>query len=106
MTTYLYLFDGTDETIEVNQRMSEPALAQIDGRKVSRIICPPQLCGVERKTWGYPYVSNALPTTIKGCKMVQQKNKNGSLSRPKPLIESRRHEREVMARNDLVRSEE
>jgi hypothetical protein len=106
MPTYLYQFTGTDETTEVVQSMRDDHLVEIDGRKVERIICRPELAGVSRTTWGYPYVSNALPTTLQGCKMVRQKKKNGTFSRPKPLIQSQRHEREVMARNDLQRAED
>jgi hypothetical protein len=47
----------------------------------------------------YPYLSNSLPRTTKGCKMKA----DPKTGRKKPLIESRRHEREVMAKNDLVK---
>lgn len=105
MPTYVYEFqDGKRERIEVFQHMKDDPIAEIDGRPVQRIICPPQLAGVDK--WvKYPYVSNSLPTTIQGCKMVRQK-KAGQWTRRKPLIESQRHEREVAARNDLMKMDD
>lgn len=98
MPTYTYEFDDTGDVTEVVQRMSEPHLTEIDGRKVHRIPVVGQFNVTAAKRWDtYPYVSNRLPTTIKGCKMVKQ---NGRL---KPLIESERHERKVMAMNDLTK---
>jgi hypothetical protein len=43
---------------------------------------------------GYPYVSSRLPRDLPGCK-------HDSLG--KPIIMSKRHEREVMARHNLKR---
>lgn len=78
--------------------MRDEPLTKIDGRKVTRVPCISEVQIVAPGKWtGYPYVSNRLPTTIKGCKMVK------SGSRLKPLIESERHEKKVMAMNDLVR---
>lgn len=107
----LYTFQSADgEAREIAFSMRDaPATGEqidIDGKVFTRVPDLPQLSGVERKTWGYPRLSNSLPTTTNGCKMVRQKKANGTYSRPKPLIESQRHEREVMARNDLVRDEE
>lgn len=102
MPTYVYEFEN-GERIEVFQSMKDDPLAEIDGRAVTKCVIAPQLAAVALSRWDkYPYVSNALPTTIQGCKMARNKRKDGRLSRPKPLIESARHEREVMAKNDLV----
>lgn len=108
MPHYDYQFTDTGAVIEVFQSMRDEPLAEIDGRSVKRVISSPQLMGLDtgRRRDKYPYVSNALPTTIQGTKMVRQKRRDGTWSRKKPLIESAKHEREVMARNDLVRSED
>jgi len=105
MPTYIYERIDTGEHIEIVQSMKDDPLAEIDGKPVRRIITSPQLCGVERKTWGYPRVSNQLDEHVKGCKMVRTKLPNGKLSRPKPLIESLRHEKEVAKRNNLVEAD-
>jgi hypothetical protein len=43
---------------------------------------------------GYPYESNSLPRGLSGC----AKSKRG-----KPIVQSRSHERELMARHNLRR---
>jgi len=48
-------------------------------------------------TGTYPYESRALPDTIEGCPRS---------ARGKPIVTSRRHERELMARYGLVRAED
>jgi hypothetical protein len=57
--------------------------------------------GIHRKTHQYPYVSHRLPSTTKGVDLVRTRN-----GRMKPLIKSRKHEEEVMAKNDLQRDGE
>lgn len=47
----------------------------------------------------YPYISTSLPRTLRGCSLAPAPHSG----RMKPLIESRQHEKEVMAINDLVR---
>lgn len=42
----------------------------------------------------YPYVSNALPRNHAGCKLTHQ---------GKPIVESRRHERNLMSRFGYAR---
>lgn len=69
---------------------------QVDGRVYRRI--PSFLVGkgmIERGS-KYPYESNALPPTTQGCKMTKGR-------RPKPIIESAKHEREVAARHNLTK---
>lgn len=96
MPTYVYEFNDTGDRVERFQKMSEPPLSEIDGRAVQRVPVVPQFMGADR--WKkYPYVSNRLPTTIKGCKLVK------SGGRMKPLIESEAHEKKVAAMNDLTK---
>jgi len=42
----------------------------------------------------YPYVSNALPRNLSGCKTD---------GKGKPIVESKRHEREIMSRHGYVK---
>lgn len=97
MPTYVYEYQDTGDRVEKFQLMRDEPLTEIEGRAVARVPCVPELAGVDRKVWGYPYVSNRLPSTIKGCKLVNQGG------RMKPLIESERHERKVAAMNDLTK---
>ena len=46
----------------------------------------------------YPFLSNALPSTTKGCKIV----KDPKTGRMKPLITSRSHQNEVCRINSLA----
>ncbi len=62
-----------------------PSLAQVSAQ-------------VARTVHGYPRLSNALPPTVAGCRIERDK-KSG---RKKPLVTSQRHEREVIARNNLA----
>lgn len=94
MPTYVYEYDDTGERQDVFQRMSDEPITEIDGRSVTRVPCVGLAPMVEDFT---AYVSNALPHTIEGCKKVKQ---NG---RYKPLIDSRKTEREIIARYDLTR---
>ena len=52
---------------------------------------------VARVTHQYPYVSRRLPRNPEGCNCTPD---------GKPIITSQRHEREIMGRYDLIRSEE
>ncbi len=102
MPLYSYRYTDTDELVDVYQSMKDEKLIILGGRPVVRQFTPPMLTGIEARTDGYPRLSNSLPTTIRGVKLVADP-KSGRL---KPLITSRRHEREVMAKNDLVRESE
>ncbi len=110
MPLYDFQSDAGD-IIEMAFSMREvPESIEQDGRIYRKIITSlPQLSGLDtarNRGEKYPYVSNRLPPTIDGCKTVRTRRKDGTMGRPKPLIESRKHEREVMARNDLVREDD
>jgi hypothetical protein len=97
----IYLFENveTGDLEELDYQMgTAPKIGDVvDGmRRVPSFVL--DAAGVDRITNKYPYVSHRLPSTIRGCKLVKTKN-----GRMKPLIQSRRHELEVMARNDLQR---
>lgn len=94
MPTYVYQLDGSDETFEVFQRMSEEPITERDGHPVHRVPCVPRRHSDKGFT---PYISNALPHTINGCPRVMQ---NG---RPKLFIDSRKTENNMIARYELTR---
>ncbi len=98
MPRYDYMYEDTGDVFEVVQRMNAEALTEVDGRIVRRV---PSVGNFTMGKLGqsdkYPYISNALPSTIDGCKMVRQGG------RYKPLIENARHEREVAKKNNLVK---
>lgn len=96
MPTYVYEYQDTGDRVEKFQLMRDEALTEIDGRAVQRVPVVSQFMAPDRWT-KYPYVSNRLPSTIKGCKLVK------SGGRLKPLIESERHEKKVAAMNDLTK---
>jgi hypothetical protein len=74
----------------------------INGQECRRVPSFQIDAGVARKTHQYPYLSNRLPTTIRGCEL--KRGRPGG--RLKPEIRSRNHELEVMAQNDLQRDGE
>jgi hypothetical protein len=90
----LYEFlDPNGNVVEIAMRMSEaPSIGSIithDGVTLTRIASTLQVDpGTNRHQ--YPYVSTALPRGLHGCKT----NRQG-----KPIIMSKRHERDVMARH-------
>jgi hypothetical protein len=99
----VYVFRAKDGTIaEIHYAMADvPSIGaeiDVDGVKYTRI--PSFKVGEGRinRTNLYPYVSNALPPTTEGCKMVR-----GKRGRMKPVIESAKHEREVAARHGLTK---
>jgi len=106
----IYVFESTsgrqvDEVCPVAGvgRDSGPRIGdswEVEGEMMVRIPSRTQVSAKANQWQKYPYVSNRLPTTIQGCKMVK------SGSRMKPLITSRKHENEVMAINDLQRGGE
>ncbi len=90
-------YEFTDETgnlVEIDLPMREaPSIGSIivrDGRTLTRI--PSLSVQVDPATnrSQYPYVSTALPRRLDGCKTDRM---------GKPIIMSKRHEREVMARH-------
>jgi len=52
--------------------------------------------GIARKTWGYPFVSHALP---KGC------CPDSCTADGKPIVKSQRHERDILARTGYIRGD-
>lgn len=62
----------------------------VDGRRLTRVASSAQVgAHVGTAVHGYPYTSLSMPRWSKGCKHT----KDG-----KPIINSQRHERQVMAR--------
>ena len=95
MPTYEYEYtDDIGGRVEVWQRMSDAELQSIEGRPVRRLIGMGVLADAKlRASKKYPYVSqrhanlDGAPETGDG----------------KPIILSASHEKEVAARNNLVR---
>ena len=89
-----YEFTNSDgNVVEIVMLMRDaPAIGSIivhEGQELTRIASNLQVdTGTIRNT--YPYVSHALPRKLEGCKATK---------RGKPIIMSKRHEREVMARH-------
>lgn len=65
-----------------------------DGSELTRIASSAQVDGRPMDSM-YPYVSHALSRNLRGCKTDRV---------GRPIIESKKHEREVMARHNLVRA--
>ncbi len=100
----LYTFQADDgQTIDLPFSMAEvPSIGEkvdVDGRKYTRIFCGSVATGMIAQHSKYPYLSNSLsPLATHGAKNIRVKS-----GKHKVLIESQRHEREVMASNDLVK---
>ena len=101
MPTYVFQYDDGSTVDQFYSMADAPKIGDvvtINGRKATRI---PHFhldaAGIERKTHKYPYISNSLPSTIRGCDYAVQ---NG---RKKPVIRSQSHEREIAARYDYVK---
>lgn len=85
--------DDSGNVVEIDFPMREaPSIGSIithEGRRLTRIASSMQVDpGTNRHQ--YPYVSNSLPRRLEGCKSDRL---------GKPIIMSKRHEREVMARH-------
>jgi hypothetical protein len=85
--------DVEGNVVEIEMPMRDaPSIGSIierEGRVLTRIASAMQVDpGTNRHM--YPYVSNALPRNLEGCKSTRI---------GKPVIMSKRHEREVMARH-------
>jgi hypothetical protein len=94
-----YEFSDSDgNVIEIDMPMRDaPSIGSIivcDGKELTRI--PSMSVQVDPATnrSQYPYVSQALPRNLAGCKTA----KGG-----KPIVESKRHEREIMSRHGYVK---
>jgi len=97
----LYVFQDLEsgETIELPFAMkTAPRIGEDylhNGRMYRRIVAPSQVsAGVARATHGYPYASRSLPPGTPGAKHD---------AKGRPIITSRRHEREFAARHGLVK---
>jgi hypothetical protein len=85
--------DENGNLVEINLPMREaPSIGSIithDGRTLRRIASLVQVDPATNRSQ-YPYVSTALPRRLEGCRT----DKKG-----KPIVTSKRHEREIMARH-------
>jgi len=94
-----YEFEDEEGIIhEISMPMSEaPSIGSIihrDGRLMRRIASLSVQVDTGTVRSQYPYVSNALPRNLAGCKVDRL---------GKPIVESKRHEREIMARHDYAK---
>jgi hypothetical protein len=85
--------DSDGNVVEITMLMRDaPSIGSIithEGQTLTRIASTPQVDpGTNRSQ--YPYVSTSLPRRLEGCKATKQ---------GKPVIMSKRHEREIMARH-------
>jgi hypothetical protein len=97
----LYPFQWTDsgETFEHYFPMAEApsigATVTLYGKRARRLPSGAQVsASVATVTHKYPYVSSSLPRNLAGAETT---------STGKPIVTSRRHERELMARHNLTR---
>lgn len=95
---YDFVNDITGKTVELHYSMANvPSIGEViehEGEKLRRIACCQVDAGIDAKVHGYPYVSSSLPRNLKGC----DTNRQG-----KPIVTSRRHEREVISRHGYSR---
>lgn len=90
----LYEFlDPDGNVVEIAMSMRDaPTIGSIiehEGRQLTRIVSDMQVDpGTNRSQ--YPYVSSALPRRLEGCKTTRD---------GKPVVMSKRHEREIMSRH-------
>ena len=95
---YEFVNDRTGDAVELSFSMNTvPSIGEIiehEGEKLRRIAGCQVDAGMEAKVHGYPYVSSSLPRNLKGC----DTNRQG-----KPIVTSRRHEREVISRHGYSR---
>lgn len=85
--------DSDGNVVEIAMMMRDaPSIGSIithEGQTLTRIASTPQVDpGTNRSQ--YPYVSTSLPRKLEGCKTTKQ---------GKPIVMSKRHEREIMARH-------
>lgn len=91
----LYEFiDEDDNVVEINLPMRDaPSIGSIiqhDGRTLTRIPSVSVQVDPATNRSQYPYLSHALPRKLDGCRTDH---------RGRPIVESKRHEREIMARH-------
>ena len=98
MPIYTCIDVHTCEEVEVHRPMaSSPRIGQEfahEGRTVRRVASCFVHEGVASVVHGYPYTSNSLPRNLAGCST----DPTG-----RPIVRSRRHERELMTRHGLER---
>lgn len=89
-------YEFTDEhgnLVEVDLPMSQaPSIGTAithEGRRLVRIPSAVQVDPASNRSQ-YPYVSSALPRNLEGCRTTRG---------GKPIIESKRHERNIMAQH-------
>lgn len=90
--------DDSGNVVEIEMLMREaPSIGSIiehNGVRLTRIPSTSVQVDPAANRSQYPYVSHALPRNLSGCKTMRG---------GKPIIESKRHEREVMARHGYVK---
>ena len=100
----LYTFQADDgQTIDLPFESKDvPSIGEtveVEGVTYRRVFCGRVGDGTIQQHAKYPYTSNYLnPAAIKGASIVKT-----ATGKKKILIKSAKHEREVMARNDLVK---
>lgn len=97
MPLYSFIDESTGETIELQYSMRDaPSIGstvEVDGRTLTRVVSDYQVDDGRNRSQ-YPYVSSSLPRNLEGC---------STNSQGKPVIMSRRHEKEVMARHGYAK---
>lgn len=90
--------DPDGNLVEIDMPMRDaPSIGSIiehNGMRLTRIPSTSVQVDPASNRSQYPYVSHALPRNLSGCKVAVG---------GKPIIESKRHEREVMARHGYVK---
>jgi len=85
--------DESGNVVELEMLMRDaPSIGTIithDGRRLTRIASMMQVDPATNRHQ-YPYVSTSLPRNLEGC---------GTTRHGKPIVMSKRHEREIMARH-------
>lgn len=98
MPEYLFEDVTTGERVRVVYRMGEvPSCGDtvdVGGATYRRLPETDLQVDVGRVRWNYPYVSQALPRHLAGCKTTRQ---------GKPIIESRAHEANVASQHGYER---
>ena len=97
MPSYSFIDESTGECIELTYSMRDaPAIGttvEVDGKRLTRVVSEFQVDPATNRSQ-YPYVSNSLPRGLAGCRTNSQ---------GKPVIMSRRHERNVMAQHGYAK---
>lgn len=93
MPSYAFIDESTGESCELWFAMKDaPSIGttvEVDGKRLVRVAGDFQVDPAANRSQ-YPYVSSSLPRNLAGCPTNSQ---------GKPVIMSRRHERNVMAQH-------